>query len=140
MRGLHIDIENFSLAWRWTSSSRAKLPIDALSELIPLSTESVSRLASTQVKHFPCGATRFDSTDGPEPTRQWLKKLNVSTQKITILWDEETALTLPWPVFCEYWDRFCFPSSDDADMFLEDGQFFLRWNHYEVFEHDPYTL
>lgn len=105
-----------------------------------MTTESALLLALTQVKHFPAGATRFDSTDGVGSTRQWLKRLKVSGQQVTILWDGETALCLPWSVFCEYWNDFCYPSSDDADVFLEDGQFFLRWNHYEVFEHDPYTL
>jgi hypothetical protein len=41
-------------------------------------------------------------------------------------WYGETAISLPWSLFCEFWDDFCYPSSDDADTFLENGQYFLR--------------
>jgi len=49
-------------------------------------------------------------------------------------------LNLPWSVFCEYWDDFCYPSSDDVNIFLGNGEFFLRWHHYEVFEFDEGIL
>ena len=131
-----MDIEEFPLAWRWVKSPHAKLSKEILSELSPLSLESAMRLAISTPRNFPPGATRFDSSGNDEATRQWLKQLVVLAQRVTISWDQETALTLPWSVFCEYWNDFCYPSSDDADVFLESGQLFLRWNHYEVFEHD----
>ena len=135
-----MDLENFSLAWRWTKSSHAKLPNEALDELRPLTIESAQKIAASSPINFPPGATRLDSSVDDELTRQWLRKIPISTQRVTISWDQYTALNLPWSIFCEYWDDFCYPSVDDADFFLENGRLFLRWNHFEVFEHDSSAL
>ncbi len=135
-----MDIKEFPLAWRWIESSHATLPKEILNKLHPLSLEAALRLVIATPRNFPPGATRFDSSGNDEATRHWLKQLSVPEQRVTISWDQDTALSLPWHAFCEYWDDFCYPSSDDADLFLESGQLFLRWNHYEVFEHDSSAL
>jgi hypothetical protein len=135
-----MNIKGFSLVWRWTKSSYAKLPEHVLCELHPLDIESVQKLTADRLIHFPVGATRYNSSVNDKSARQWLRQLSISSQRVTILWNKETAITLPWLVFCEYWDDFCYPSSDDADLFLASDQLFLRWNHYEVFEHDPSAI
>jgi hypothetical protein len=137
---MHMNLEDFPLAWSWTQSSHAKLPDNILCELHPYDIESAQLLAASRLTHFPAGATRHNSSVADEPVKDWLKQLAISSQRVTILWDQNTALNLPWSVFCDYWDDFCYPSSDDADLFLESGQLFLRWNHYEVFEHDPSAI
>ncbi|MBG9995992.1 hypothetical protein I6F50_13040 [Pseudoalteromonas sp. NZS127_1] len=135
-----IKIEDFSLAWRWISASHGDFSKDTLNKLIPLSEEQARALIAATPINFPVGAKRFDSTEGSELTRQWLKGLVNDSQTITICWDQETALTLPWLIFCDHWDDFCYPSSDDINFYLESGELFLRWNHYEVFEFDSSAM
>ena len=135
-----MDLEDFSLAWRWTKSSHGKLPIETLGELRPLTVVSAQRIAASSPINFPAGATRLDSSVDDGLTRQWLRKIPIAKQRVTISWDQDTALNLPWLGFCEYWDDFCYPSVDDADFFLKNGRLFLRWHHFEVFEHDSSAL
>jgi len=110
-----------------------------LSELHPLSIESANKLANSKSVDISIGLTRF-SASNDQLTSQWLKEIKLPPQRVTILWDRDTALTLPWSTYCEFWGDFCYPSSDDTDIFLENGECFLRWNHYEVFELDEGTL
>jgi len=135
-----MNIENFSLAWRWTNSSHAKFPKEILSQLHPLSVEVANQIADSIPTDFPAGAVRINTSDNDDLTNQWLSKVQVNSERVIISWDRDTALTLPWSLFCEYWDDFCYPASDDADFFLENGQHFLRWSHYEVFQCDSSVL
>jgi len=112
---------------------------EILSELHPLSIESVNEIADFISAEKSNDVIRFNALD-EQLTMQWLKEIKLPPQRVTILWDRDTALNLPWSVYCEYWDDFCYPSSDDVDVFLESGQCFLRWNHYEVFELDKGAL
>ena len=47
---------------------------------------------------------------------------------------------MQWEVFVAYWNDFCYPSSDDVDLFVEGGSLFLRWHHFEEFVYDPDAL
>ncbi len=82
------------------------------------------------------GSLTFEAKD-TLATQRWLKKLGIADQRVIVVWDEVIAISLPWTVFCDYWDDFCYPSSDDVDVLLEKERVFLRWHHYEVFEYDP---
>ncbi|EGI73154.1 hypothetical protein PH505_aw00330 [Pseudoalteromonas distincta] len=110
-----IKIEDFSLAWRWISASHGNFSKDKLN---PLSEDQARALIATTPINFPVGAKRFDSTQGSELTRQWLKGLVNDSQTVTICWGQETGLTLPWIVFCDHWDDFCYSSSDDINLCL----------------------
>ena len=101
-----IKIEDFSLAWRWISASHGDFSKEILNKLNPLSEDKARSLIATTPINFPVGAKRFDSTQGRELTHQWLKGLVNDSQTITICWDQETALSLPWRVFCDHWDDF----------------------------------
>ena len=131
-----MNIDDFPLSWRWTESSHAKLPQEILDGLMPLNEDVAQNISSRIPVNFPISATRLDVSADNRATTEWLSKLDVKSKLVTISWECDTALTLPWTTFCKYWDDFCYPSSDDADFFLENGQHFLRWNHYEVFELD----
>tara|TARA_R110000751_G_C13453159_1_gene444416 strand:+ start:263 stop:466 length:204 start_codon:yes stop_codon:yes gene_type:complete len=65
-----IKIEDFSLAWRWISSSHGDFSKATLNKLNPLSE------------------------------------------------DQARALALPWIVFCDHWDDFCYSSNDDINLYL----------------------
>ena len=46
----------------------------------------------------------------------------------------QTGLDLPWEIFLEYWDDFCYPSSDDAFVVCEASAAILAWEHEELFK------
>lgn len=110
-----------------------------MSELHPFSIESANEIADSIPAEKSNGVIRFSALDDQLPM-QWLKGIRLTPQRVTISWDRDRALNLPWSIFCEYWDDFCYPSSDDVDVFLENGKCFLRWTHYEVFELDEDAL
>lgn len=131
-----MKLEDFPLAWRWAKPSCSHFSESLLKGLKPLDVNEAQKLAASIPVNFPLDATRHDASVDAKLTRRWLKELNVESNWVTISWDRETALTLRWTKFCDYWDDFCYPSSDDADLFLENGLHFMRWNHFEVFEVD----
>lgn len=132
-----MDIGEFPLAWRWTKGGQSTLPKEILDALRPLELEQAMQFALAAPKNFAPGATRYDPIFSDLTAKAWLKSLSIVEQRVTISWATDTALSVPWWIFCEYWNDFCYPSSDDADIFLASGRRFLRWNHFEVFEHDP---
>ena len=113
-----IKIEDFSLAWRWISAPHGDFSKETLHKLNPLSEDKASALIAATPINFPFGAKIFYSTQGRELTHQWLKGLVNDSQTTIICWVQEAALTLPWRVFCDHWDDFCYPSSDDLNLYL----------------------
>jgi len=136
---VYMNIENFSLSWRWTNSSHAMFSKKLLSELHPLSIKLANQVADSIPDDIFIDGVRFNASD-EQLTIHWLKEIKLTPQRVTISWDRDTALNLPWSVFCEYWDDFCYPSSDDVNILLGNGKCFLRWHHYEVFEFDEGIL
>lgn len=131
-----MDISEFPLAWRWTQSSHAKLPDHILDELYPLNRQSVLLLTCNTRQGLLADFSHFVA-DNDDATRQWLMQLDISSPRVTVVWGSDLALAMPWTTFCQYWDDFCYPSSDNADIFLECGRLFRRWRYYEVFACDP---
>lgn len=128
-----MSIESFPLAWRWTSEAHAVLPPAILQGLRPVMPEIAKVLSSKAPKTLAPGAMTHEATD-IDATQQWLRNLPVNSSEVTLVWNDETALTVPWSTFVSYWSDFCYPSSDDAAIFLEGHQGMLLWHHYEVFE------
>ena len=54
-------------------------------------------------------------------------------QDVIVLWDKHVGAVVPWRVFCEYWDNFCYPSSDDNVIVPIEGSWFLWYHHEEQF-------
>lgn len=129
-----MNIEDFPLAWRWTQSTYTVLPKDVLKTLTPLSLESAQLLSESVAFSMPESSLKFDASNEELDTVQWLKNLGVTSHQVTISWSKNMALSVPWSTFCKYWNDFCYPSSDDVDIFLENKRLFLRWHHYERFE------
>jgi len=44
------------------------------------------------------------------------------------------AIETTWSIFTEYWDAFCYPSSDDVTVVPVTGSWRLVYYHYEQFE------
>ena len=132
-------IEDFPLAWRWTKSSSTVLPPDVLLSLVPLRGEQADLLYSRGENVFPrvtAASTIQHVSEEFEATREWLATLSFAPgDRVCIVWDRDTGISLPWHTFVAYWDDFCYPASDDAFVFPESGSAALAWNHYEVFEY-----
>jgi hypothetical protein len=48
-------------------------------------------------------------------------------------WDERLAICVSWGVFCQYWDDFCYPASDDVAIWPLSEEWFLIIDHSEKF-------
>ncbi|UUZ71607.1 hypothetical protein [Polaromonas sp. JS666] len=135
-----MDITAFPLFWRWTQPSYSVLPADALETLCPLETELVDLLCASAPKTLGPRTIKHHATENTDETRRWLASLPVPVSRVVIAWGRDTALSLPWDIFVTYWSDFCYPSSDDVDVFVEGGPVVLRWHHDETFEYDADAL
>jgi hypothetical protein len=110
------------------------LPADVLKELRPVSSEQITALYDSKMTS-DSAMTQHRAADDPEETGRWLAGLRPPVGGIVAVWNMDTALSLPWETFIAYWSDFCYPSSDDVDIFLEDGPLVLKWRHDEIFEY-----
>ena len=137
------SIDSFPLKWRWTDSRWNKLSNDALDFIQPLS-ESKSRelcqyslrfsnhsgLIESLFEHI----SQIETSDESPEIRQWLlDRSSDLNQTVVVSWDNELAALASWRVFCEYWNDFCYPSSDDVAIFPLSGEWMLFYSHDEYF-------
>jgi len=55
-------------------------------------------------------------------------------QTVIVSWNNRLAALVKWKVFCEYWDDFCYPSSDDIAIFPLSEEWMLFYSHSEYFD------
>ena len=136
-------LDEFALKWRWTDSRWNKLPANALNGIQPL-TENKARALSQYSLAFEDQSGLIESlfeniarinTSGDESEiRQWLSaRASCLNQTVVVSWNDELAALVKWEVFCEYWDDFCYPSSDDVTVFPLSGEWMLSYSHDEYF-------
>jgi hypothetical protein len=116
---------NFPLLWRFTDSGYNVLPASVLEKIEPLPVQTCEALWRTWVS--PEGdhlaqITEMKGTvlstfeghwDEPELARAQLRKLDLSDNKVSVLWGAQLGLSLDWHVFVRYWDDFFYPSDDN---------------------------
>jgi len=131
------SLNSFPLKWRWD-----ELPNDALNSICPLSKSKARELCqyslafsnqSGLVEALFENISQIDTSD-PLEIKQWL--LNSSSdlnQTVAVSWNNDLAAMVSWKVFCDYWDDFCYPSSDDAMIFSLSGDWMLFYSHDEYF-------
>lgn len=137
---LSVDISTFPLIWRWTQPSHAVLPQDVLSELHPLTTEQIEALRHFLVKRYERTVVEHRATKEVEETSRWLASLQLQVARVIAVWNKDTAMSIPWVTFVTYWSDFCYPASDDVDIYVEGGPQVLRWRHDETFEYESNAL
>ena len=126
-----MTIHEFPLAWRWTQSSHAVLPEDVLARIRPLSEHEAAIIHERSRQQS--GAIVSCSADGS--ARSWLRSVQPDmTAIVFIIWSESLAVETTWTIFTEYWDDFCYPSSDDVTVFAMTGSWRLTYHHYEQFD------
>ena len=128
-----MSIQEFPLAWRWTQPSHAVLPPDVLAAIVPLTASEAARLNfGSPVEGVSVVSCR---TDGSEDVQGWLRRVQPDGQlSVYVSWSDDLAVQTKWGIFTEYWDDFCYPSSDDVTVVPVGGTWRLEYSHYERFE------
>ena len=131
-----MNIAAFPLIWRWTQLSHAVLPADVLKALHPMKTAQIASLCHSVTMRRGSHVVKHQATEVSAETGKWLAGLRLPGGRVIAVWNRDTALSIPWQTFVTYWSDFCYPSSDDVDIFVEGGPLVLRWRHDETFEYD----
>lgn len=139
-----MQLKDFSLAWRWTDEKYALLPGDVISQVIPQTKE--------QAVHFFKESLRFCGSDGldekqfsisqittkstaPELVSEWLIACHKNAETTVILsWRPDAAISTTWKIFTQYWSEFCYPESDDLNVWSEANSWMLFYHHEEIFQ------
>lgn len=127
----------FELAWRWTNPSHNVLPPEVMAQIVPLDEVAVpSGLAvRDQLNRAQVIDIRSMSTCDVDEARRWLLELPaVPAEKIVINWGLRSAVQTTWEIFARFWDDFCYPSSDDVEIYPPSGDWILLYHHRELFE------
>lgn len=127
----------FELAWRWTNPSHNVLPPEVMAQIVPLDEVAVpSGLAvRDQLNRAQVIDIRSMSTCDVDEARRWLRELPVDpAEKIVIDWGLRSAVQTTWEIFTRFWDDFCYPSSDDVEIYPPSGDWILLYHHWELFE------
>ena len=129
-----MTIKEFPLAWRWTQSSRAVLPPEVLAGIRPLSPTEAAQVH--KCSSFPhSGMADSCSAEDVASIRTWLRRVQPDLPaRVFIGWSEDLAVETSWEIFTEYWDDFCYPSSDDVTIIPVIGSWRLIYHHYEQFK------
>src|SRR5688500_9189501 len=110
-----MSIQEFPLAWRWTQPSHAVLPVEVLAQIHPLSTSEATQLSpprsSERASVVSC------STEDSDGVSACLRRVQPDLRaRVYVAWSDELAVETSWGIFPEYWDDFCYPSSDDVTV------------------------
>ncbi len=129
-----MTIEEFPLAWRWTQPSHSVLPAEVLADIRPLSAPEAASIRMVA----PAGSASVVShsaSDSAEVCR-WLRAVQPDSQvRVYVSWSKDWAVEMSWNIFTEYWDDFCYPSSDDVTVVPVSGAWHLLYHHYEQFDY-----
>ena len=138
------SIDSFPLKWRWTDSRWNKLPLADLNEIKPLIETKADELCQHSLQFCNQSGLKTSlfeqieevntSLAEEEIIQQWL--LNCSpnlNQSVIVSWDNNRAVLVNWKVFCKYWDDFCYPASDDVEIFPLTEEWMLSYSHSEYF-------
>jgi hypothetical protein len=130
-----MNIREFPLAWRWTQSSHSVLPSEVLDQLRPLNLTEAARAHTIAVAQRPSGISYSTTDPDPAEARMWLRRVQPDLAVLVyVSWDQDSAIETTWSIFTQYWDDFCYPSSDDVTVIPIAGAWRLDYYHYEQFE------
>jgi hypothetical protein len=131
------------LSWRWTDSRFAVFSVSELSELHCLTQEKARAIdaylrptvAAWQAHTASAAGAHTISTVGDaQAVGAWLAQQWPDLQTaVVVSWDSATAVAVPWGLFVQRWDDFCYPSSDDVAVAAATGQWVVEYAHYEQF-------
>lgn len=134
----------FELIYRFTDSRHTVLSPTELKEIQPVS-ELKAKEVSDYVLSFydekgQLNETLVQEIIGMDVTQdkvdagEWLRNLLPNADSIIISWDTKNCVVTNTDIFCQYWDAFCYPSSDDVTIFSMSSNWIMSYAHYERFE------
>lgn len=133
------SLSGFPLKWRWTDSQWNLLPDEALQQIHPLSKSKTIEIYQYSSKFRrqigPDETAKFkDSAGDITGVLHWLQDCSLGwSGQVVVSWDNFCAVYVSWEIFCQYWDDFCYPSSDDAVIWPLTEEWFLIFDHKEKF-------
>jgi hypothetical protein len=111
------------------------LPPAVLEQLHPLNPADAERVHRDAVEERPSGNSYTTSDPDPVGVRIWLRRVQPDlAARVYVSWDQDSAIETTWSIFTEYWDDFCYPSSDDVTVLPITGGWWLEYRHYEEFK------
>ena len=143
-------LASFQLSWRWTQEPHASLSHVELTGIRPilptvagrlyqkLEEEVLSRFETPGQNFFSCGASTLDiAVLDREAVSNWInKQIPKNEEKLIVSWPSfgrDVAAVVDRELFIKRWDDFCYPSSDDIDIWAPGLSFVLRYSHDEIF-------
>lgn len=108
-----------------------------MAQIVPLEEATVPRRLTVRDQLDRAQLTDIQSTNARdlEDARRWLDALPVGpAEKIVIRWRPGLAVQTNWEIFTRFWDDFCYPSSDEVEIFPPTGKWILLYHHWELFE------
>lgn len=128
-----MTILEFPLAWRWTQPSHAVLPVNVLAQIRPLTRSEIALLDASATSEG--GPTSSCSAEQSHIVSTWLRRVQPDVfARVIVRWNEELAVETTWEIFTNYWDDFCYPSSDNVMVTPITGTWQLAYHHYELFD------
>jgi hypothetical protein len=131
-------LDQFELAWRWTQPTHAVLPAEALATIRPFTSGRAADLdaqAGRLSRQRPLAQWALSicaDDDAAESVREHLRALSIANNtEILVSWSRRAAVLTVWQTFVEYWDDFCYPSSDDVTVWPPSGEWVLCYRHYQ---------
>lgn len=133
-----ISMDEFSLNWRFTDSKYSDLPKEHLDQLKPLNFAGAAFLKNHIAQlhnEFPFTTGFFKLVDeidivDEDKVRKWLYGRGLPFQNnVFLVWDEKTAMIVPWKLVVKYFNEFYYPSSDDLTVFGEGLSWALLFFH-----------
>ena len=132
------SLDGFPLEWRFTSARLGPPATQIHARISPLQPDAAAaaaRAASQRIPPVDGQTLCLRSDDAPAAVRASLLDLPVSAATcVLVSWNERTALATDWETFTAHWDDFCYPASDDIVVWDAEGDWTLRYHHYEVFQ------
>jgi hypothetical protein len=144
------DLASFQLSQRWTHEAHTRLPHHELRKIQPILPKVAGRiyrdLEEAVLSHFEmpgqnffsCGASYLDVAGlDREVTANWInEQLPIEEENVIVSWvsfGRDVAAVVQRDLFIKRWDDFCYPLSDDIDIWAPGLSFVLRYSRDEVF-------
>ena len=137
------SLAEFPLGWRFTTVRLGRPASEIVSRITPLSAARAAQVAREALRRTPGDDAHLRiirSDDAPGSVRDQLSTSRVDpATEVMVSWNDRAAVVTDWATFVAHWDDFCYPASDDVVVWAADGDWTLRYHHYEVFQfwHHP---
>ncbi len=136
------SLKDFPLKWRWTDERWNLLPLEISQKIIPLTERKAEEIDKIHRQYLSSDGLDDEifqkiETIGTETTdilvvQNWLKsRILIEQNYIVISWNQKLAVKTTWEIFCNYWDDFCYPASDDITISSADLTWLLFYFHEE---------